>query len=324
MELPAAKNAAELNSSILKAVGEGLESFAIPVAGGSAWFSDPLLGKAFDELNDRADGACPWYQRSSYTTFRKGEETRVVFTVEYKLPPSRVKEEVAASLAAAKSIAERAKAKATDAERHLLIHDELAQGAVYDQSLFEKGVALAESYTPYGALVAGLSVCDGFSKAYLLVAQLAGLECRFIKGQANGGPHSWNLVKVAGKWYHVDVTFDLCDQPYGWSRGHFMVDDAIVARAHSWNKALYPACVDATADYYTARGQTLPDLAAVGPYLKKIAAKGPGRYEFRVRKINPETFNDDTLTVFKRGIGNLSWSFNTDSGSGLVILILEK
>ena len=29
-----------------------------------------------------------------------------------------------------------------------------------------------------------------------------------ITGFSEGGGHAWNLVKVNGKWLHVDVTFD--------------------------------------------------------------------------------------------------------------------
>ncbi len=36
----------------------------------------------------------------------------------------------------------------------------------------------------------------------------AGLECRIITGKGNGEDHAWNIVKVNGKWYNIDLTWD--------------------------------------------------------------------------------------------------------------------
>jgi transglutaminase/protease-like cytokinesis protein 3 len=36
----------------------------------------------------------------------------------------------------------------------------------------------------------------------------AGLEARIISGIGNGASHAWNIVKVEGKWYNIDLTWD--------------------------------------------------------------------------------------------------------------------
>ena len=36
----------------------------------------------------------------------------------------------------------------------------------------------------------------------------AGIPTQYIRGVSNKGNHSWNIIKLNGKWYHVDVTWD--------------------------------------------------------------------------------------------------------------------
>lgn len=43
-------------------------------------------------------------------------------------------------------------------------------------------------------------VCD----AFLQTAKLCGLDARYIHNSS----HAWNLVKLDGDWYHVDVTWE--------------------------------------------------------------------------------------------------------------------
>ncbi|HHT77747.1 MAG TPA: hypothetical protein GXZ67_07690, partial [Clostridiaceae bacterium] len=67
------------------------------------------------------------------------------------------------------------------------------------------------SHNAYGALINGLAVCDGFSSAFSLLAQMLGFECTLAIGHsthssAGSVEHAWNIVKVGNKCYHMDVT----------------------------------------------------------------------------------------------------------------------
>lgn len=74
---------------------------------------------------------------------------------------------------------------------------------LYDRALAER---VMYSHTAYGVLMNGAGVCQSYSLAFKLLAQRAGLEC--ISAINNAAQHEWNMVKVDGQWYHVDVTFD--------------------------------------------------------------------------------------------------------------------
>lgn len=119
----------------------------------------------------------------------------------------------------------------------------------------------SESYTAYGALVLGVSVCSGYAKAFQTLAEACGLESRYVSGEAEGfwyedwEGHAWNKVKLDGEWYNVDVTWEDSDgehMPYdGYEemRNEYInVTDIQLEKDHRWaDKA--PAC---TAEKYSA------------------------------------------------------------------------
>lgn len=76
------------------------------------------------------------------------------------------------------------------------VHDYIIKRVSYDFS--------GEKYSAYNALIDKSSVCQGYaSLAYRMFLE-AGIDCRII-GASN---HVWNIVKVDGKWYNIDLTWD--------------------------------------------------------------------------------------------------------------------
>lgn len=58
-----------------------------------------------------------------------------------------------------------------------------------------------------GCAEKGKGVCESYAKTYQYLCRLNGLECLIVTG-VNGENHGWNVVKIGGKWYGVDCTFD--------------------------------------------------------------------------------------------------------------------
>ena len=64
-------------------------------------------------------------------------------------------------------------------------------------------------HSAYSAAVLKKSVCQGYSLLYYRAALKAGLDTRIIVGYNKyGGGHAWNIVKVNGKYYYLDSTWD--------------------------------------------------------------------------------------------------------------------
>lgn len=92
---------------------------------------------------------------------------------------------------------------ATRFEKVKFIHDWIAERVSYDNdfgatSYYATSVFLAP-YKP---------VCEGYSEAFKMLCDRAGIPCIVVVGDA-GEPHAWNYVKMEdGNWYAVDVTWD--------------------------------------------------------------------------------------------------------------------
>ena len=62
--------------------------------------------------------------------------------------------------------------------------------------------------TSYGCLVEGKALCEGYSRAFKLLCNEAGIECDLISGVSRGEGHMWNSVNIDGIHNFVDVTWN--------------------------------------------------------------------------------------------------------------------
>lgn len=93
-------------------------------------------------------------------------------------------------------------------EKIKAVHDWLIRNVKYDYDSFLRGAVPKISHTSQGALLRGIAVCDGYSKAMKKILNRLGIPCEIVIGKCNGAGHAWNMVKTDGKWLYVDVTFD--------------------------------------------------------------------------------------------------------------------
>lgn len=58
----------------------------------------------------------------------------------------------------------------------------------------------------------GTGLCTAYARAFMYLCHKAGIDCVMVNGTANNGygieDHSWNKLKLDGKWYAMDVTWD--------------------------------------------------------------------------------------------------------------------
>lgn len=58
------------------------------------------------------------------------------------------------------------------------------------------------------------AVCEGYAKAFQYILNIIGIETIYVTGDADGGGHAWNLVKIDGEYYCVDITWDDFNDKY--------------------------------------------------------------------------------------------------------------
>lgn len=113
-----------------------------------------------------------------------------------------------------------------DYEKEIFLHNYIVDNCKYKNAKNNLKI-----YTSYGCLVDKIAVCEGYSKAMQILLCNCGIECRTVVGFGNGGPHMWNIVKIGGDWYHLDVTWDSTDE--GSRYMYFNVDDKTIKKNHS-------------------------------------------------------------------------------------------
>ena len=102
----------------------------------------------------------------------------------------------------------------SDYDKVKLIYDYITTHVSYDEENKGKSPDVEKlHFSAYAALVKGKAVCQGYATLFYRMALKAGVPCRFIKGfsvDQNGNQvgHGWNIVKIDGKYYYVDSTWD--------------------------------------------------------------------------------------------------------------------
>ncbi len=99
----------------------------------------------------------------------------------------------------------------SDYEKINGIYDWICKNVSYD---FE-GTS-NEIYTAYAALVKRKAVCQGYALLFNRLAGELGVESRIITGRSMGQNHAWNIVKLGGKFYNVDCTWDSSRDEYAY------------------------------------------------------------------------------------------------------------
>jgi hypothetical protein len=117
------------------------------------------------------------------------------------------------------------------------------------------------SHNAYGALVNRLAVCDGFSSAFAFLTQKLGFDCMLVVGRSAYSStgftnHAWNIIKVQGKFYHMDITWDTRKyNEFGeYSYVYFAMTDEEITNDHSWDNNTTPVCSHNYLSYYIRNG----------------------------------------------------------------------
>lgn len=120
----------------------------------------------------------------------------------------------------------------SDADKVKTINKYLVDRYEYDYTLV--------SNNAYKALTTGKTTCQGYAMTAYKMFKLAGVENKIITGTLNGVAHGWNLVKVNGNWYHIDITNN--DSTNDINRFLLKSDSDLIKEGFVWEYDDYPKC----------------------------------------------------------------------------------
>lgn len=118
-------------------------------------------------------------------------------------------------------------------DRAKALHDWIVRNVCYDlEGAYSEHIP-ATSANAYGPLVLGKGACQGYTRAYDLLLDCAGIESRIVGSESMN--HTWNQIEIYGMGGNVDCTWDdpvntttgedggYWDAPSSW---YFFVSDA--------------------------------------------------------------------------------------------------
>lgn len=145
---------------------------------------------------------------------------------------------------------------ATTYEKVLSLHDILAENILYDDNAADDiDKYYLKSNTILGVLFFKTAVCGGISKTFKLLLNMLDVKCLIVIGDTNENAdknvkHAWNIVKIEGAPYHIDLTWDVNRSfPNAISHAYFCLSDKNAIKTHSWKLGDIPTCTGGRSYY---------------------------------------------------------------------------
>ena len=134
------------------------------------------------------------------------ESPNIQFLPEYLFDRAKVKEHQKAMKSRVEKLARPAQ-KLSESEKEKYIHDFICENVKYDK------LKKPYSHEIIGPLGQGVGVCEGIAKAVKVLCDELGVWCMIAICGNNPDKgikyrHTWNIVRINGKYYHLDATFD--------------------------------------------------------------------------------------------------------------------
>ncbi|MBQ5320587.1 MAG: hypothetical protein J6K88_00770 [Oscillospiraceae bacterium] len=183
----------------------------------------------------------------SYKLISKGDKITLEFS--YVLDKESYYEKLSEVEAATEKIIKDAENK-SDYNKALAIHNFLCKEVSYAKT--------ENAYSILGALADKKAVCEGYSKAFKYLAEKLGLRAILVHGEASSVPHSWNMVEISGKFYHLDITND--DYADTTIYSHFLITEEEMRSAAAASDMPLPKSTSRADNYYIKEGLFLSDF----------------------------------------------------------------
>ena len=176
-------------------------------------------------------------------------------------------------------------------EKEMAIHDFILDSVRYDK--------LKKSYSHeiIGPLTQGVGVCEGIAKSVKVLCDAMGVECIIALSEANPEKgvryrHTWNVLTIDGKRYHMDATFDNSLQRGTHRYDYFNLDDRHIFLDHEALVLPVPECTEDKGYYY--RSISLTKTEDVANRVRQALRKKQKQFVFHWRGggLNREILNE--------------------------------
>jgi len=204
-------------------------------------------------------------------------------------------------------------------EKAVSVHDAICENVEYDYDDYNGLTTNTDCHTYFGYINGKKLVCDGYSELYKLAGIYAGLTVYRQEGVPKDvlEAHMWNVVRIEGKYYAVDLTWDDGKeyQPavlYNYfGKGKSIYDDRIIDK--SW--------ISRQSDTHI-----IPELADEDLNYNNLPSDygTEERGEFKISYCHTIPYNNGKYNFIFMNEGRLSISYNGHTYSGEVKVNSKK
>ncbi|MBQ9749898.1 MAG: hypothetical protein IJV87_04850 [Clostridia bacterium] len=191
-------------------------------------------------------------------------------------------------------------------DKALYLHDKVAETVIYKYGTHDQ--------TPYGALVLGEAVCNGYSTAYQLLLMRSGIRAWTVNGYSKDEPHAWTVVWLDDETcVYTDVTWDDQDDHGVILRNYFNMSLDEIDDDHFVNELfVLPECNHDDQGYYEVIGAVINDSDGVEKIIGLFSAGENGEHTatfcYKGADFNA-WFNNNSNDIFAAlGAKSLSYS----------------
>lgn len=253
-----------------------------------------LKGETYSKLYcivEKQEGSL-FYASSSFYTAKVVGTARIM----YRDDPEEIEKRIDEMRIAEKKALNAIGSVKNEQELARRIHDYLIRNCTYIT-----GEDRVYSSTAYGCLVEGEANCEGYAKAFGLLAAKVGLQSALITGRTDKGEnHAWNQVNIDGKWYNIDVTWDDTDVSGDIRKNYFLCSDEEFGITHFADGEYFDAfkCEDDSKNYYVSNDLMINSLEKAEKVLRREMLAGNDAIELKfggkdVYKAFKKRFIDD-------------------------------
>lgn len=206
------------------------------------------------------------------------------------------------------------KAGMPEYEKSEKLHDALARSVVYDKTA-------PNAHSALGAIIDKACVCEGYAECYQYLLQYCGIQAVRVTGQSINSStgksegHAWNLVRLDGKYYYTDVTWDdhgtLDHEIY---HNFLNVTEEYISSDHSFEPTVLYSLPEATSEdlnYFTVHGGIMqadsPDIYFIEDSIS--------RYGYASVRVTGTNYDEKIKTAYKANISTIRNDIGLVSGS---------
>lgn len=162
-------------------------------------------------------------------------------------------------------------------------------------------------HTIEGVILNKKAVCEGIAKAVKFLLNKKSIECEVVTGytkQEEGVGHAWNVVRIDGLWYHLDVTWDLNMSKNGVIRyDYFNLSESEIMIDHIPDQRIVN-CVTPRSCYYYRNDLVLHKQEDYRRFVERAIKENRHDFVFKLpsAKDPEEVYNkilDNTVRVLK-------------------------